>query len=250
MPKEAKCSVARCALYSSNALIMLGSNALVVIGILLRVFMINKDTFTNKYIRLFPITIIIFAIIISVLALVSSCSASKRNACCLTTCCIIIAWILITQIILGIVISEKKEMIYKIIKYNMADSLKYFVQKKSVKIEWDILTISKNCCGVENYKDWEFLFGDHQLPGACCFEPGFYCDISRPGDKEIFQTGCYEKIMYEFKYGIYLYEIINLIVCIFELENVVYGIYYVRAYVINTAMMEDSLSTSSSTSSI
>jgi len=181
-----------------NFLFVLTGVVILSVGASVKAYYHEYDTFLDaKYIYASDLLIII-GVIIFIIAFFGCCGALKENACMTLTFSTLLIVIFVLEVIVGIggIILRNKadEMIHK----TLNDTMQRYDLKNETEITalWDQVQYKFNCCGINNYTDWELVTNTTGglLPLSCCnIPPGtigvFTCNNSTIGPHK---EGCLE----------------------------------------------------------
>jgi len=60
----------------------------------------------------------------------------------------------------------------ELIKTDMRNSMKHFNQSDSVQETWNTIQTQYQCCGIQQFSDWEISRHTNELPESCCRNKG------------------------------------------------------------------------------
>jgi len=146
--------------------------------------------------------LIIIGGIMVILAFFGCCGAwfgdNSCGTCMLRTFAALIAFLLLLQIILGLVVYFKQDSIKDHLKESMQKyNTNNATENDQISKIWDTMQQYYKCCGVEHPSDWDDVLGK-SVPDSCCKEETPDCgkDVRKtdPDPKAIFGKGCYLKL--------------------------------------------------------
>ena len=140
--------------------------------------------------------------VIFVISFFGCCGACNENKCMMYFYGFLLFCVLIAQIGSGIAAFALKGDLQDEIKKNMEEGLKYYdtPNNEPFTTTWDLVQKNVECCGVENYKDWETRYNSSTtVPDSCCISGQVEgCGVDYKKD-QIFQDGCFTKFSDTFK---------------------------------------------------
>ncbi|XP_023229086.1 tetraspanin-6-like [Centruroides sculpturatus] len=214
----------RTILYISDILLLIGSNALLAIGIVAQSYIPNIEVFINDTVKLVPKAVIIMSIVISSVSVIYFGAIAKRSSRCMKICCLFLIMIFIGQLAIGVTIFLKRKEAELHIKNHLEETIKSYLSDENIKKKIDEFHTNNQCCGISNYTDWTRIYKYDDLPPSCCYGIGRRnCQLT---DDEVFKIGCYIKIKNVLNTGIILTGIIIFLVCVLEILCSLYGFYY------------------------
>ena len=171
-----------------------------------------------------PILFIVVGSIIAVLAFLGCCGAclEKKVLLYLFACLVIITFIL--ELVGGILAvkndygKELEDSLYK----TLPD---YKSGNDAIEEAWDTLQEKLDCCGVNNFSDWQNVFERSVVPVSCCKTT---CKGS--GKPELvnitemhYKTGCYKKIKDEFEDNTFAVAVIGIAFAVIQVLGVIFA---------------------------
>eukprot|EP00088_Acartia_fossae_P050658 TRINITY_DN5676_c0_g1_i1.p1 TRINITY_DN5676_c0_g1~~TRINITY_DN5676_c0_g1_i1.p1 ORF type:complete len:237 (+),score=53.48 TRINITY_DN5676_c0_g1_i1:128-838(+) len=167
-----------------------------------------------------PIFVIILGGIIFVISFFGCCGACHESKCMMYTYGFFLFFILIAQIGAGIAAFALKGDLSDNIKTNLEKGLDNYVESEMYAKSWNLVQETFQCCGVEDYKDWQDTFNTTtKVPDSCCRVPTENCgndfDV-----KDIWEMGCFESFSDLFVDNIGIVGAVAICVAVAELITV------------------------------
>ncbi|KAH9498605.1 cd63 antigen [Bulinus truncatus] len=114
------------------------------------------------------ILLIIVGVIIFILAFFGCCGAIKENYCLTMTFAVFLGIIFVLEIAAGIAGFVLRDDIEKEIGTVLKNSVVNYRNVSGIGKAWDTLQSDFQCCGANNYTDWNTTFENNTLPRSCC----------------------------------------------------------------------------------
>ncbi|XP_044272161.1 CD63 antigen-like [Tribolium madens] len=180
-----------------NFLFVLTGVVILSVGASVKAYYNEYTSFLDdKYIYASDLLIII-GVIIFIIAFFGCCGALKENACMTQTFSMMLIVIFILELIVGIGGLVLKHQTDEMIDKALTGTLRRYNTPNNTEITnlWDTVQENFQCCGIQNYTDWENVTSTHgQLPVTCCnFPHGSFGNVTCNEKSEgLHREGCLE----------------------------------------------------------
>jgi len=181
-----------------NFVLVLTSVALIGIGAFIQINMTKYfDFLGSTYLNTSMILIIIGALMLMV-TFFGCCGACQKNPCMMYTYGTMLTLILLSLTGVAITVYVYRNDARDLITKTMTESLKNYKREEheGVTLTWDNIQKEFNCCGVNNFTDWEgtLAFNEtNDVPDFCCKNITKDCGKGASDTDKIYKTGCFIK---------------------------------------------------------
>jgi len=181
-----------------NFVLVLTSVALIGIGAFIQINMTKYfDFLGSTYLNTSMILIIIGALMLMV-TFFGCCGACQKNPCMMYTYGTMLTLILISLIGVATAVYVYRTDARDLITKTMTESLKNYKREEheGVTLTWDNIQREFECCGVNNFTDWEETpaFNEtNDVPDFCCKKITLDCGKGASDTNKIYKTGCFVK---------------------------------------------------------
>lgn len=142
-----------------------------------------------------PALLIAVGAIVFIVSFFGCCGAVKENHCMILTFSIMLLLVFILELSGGIAGYVLRDRAHDFLNYKLNESMHNYNSSAEAKEFWFTLQTSLECCGNNNYKDWEDVFHNESLPLSCCPRPhdAVGTDNCTNSSTHVFPEGCLEK---------------------------------------------------------
>lgn len=188
-------SYSRYMLVFFNLIIVITGIILLTVGISVKAYYREFDTFLDP--RYFYVSdlLIIIGIVVFLVAFFGCCGAVKENACMTTTFSVLLIIVFLLEVavaICGILLRSKTEAF---LVNTLQQTITEYGNNSEVTEIWDKVQRQFKCCGITSSTDWDTNnHTNNTVPLSCCnIPPGSY--VSYQCTKEqIYPVGCLSKL--------------------------------------------------------
>ncbi|KAL1774880.1 hypothetical protein HispidOSU_006545 [Sigmodon hispidus] len=143
---------------------------LIAIGVAVQVVLNQTITHETTPGALLPVIIIAVGAFLFLVAFVGCCGTCKENYCLMMTFAIFLSLIMLVEVavaIAGYVFRDKVESAFN---KNFQKQMQNYLKDNQTASVLDNLQKRFNCCGANNYTDWESIpgMGKDRVPDSCC----------------------------------------------------------------------------------
>ncbi|XP_043481938.1 CD63 antigen-like [Leptopilina heterotoma] len=182
-------------MFAFNLIFVITGIILLSIGsVILGVYNNYEHFLDNKFLSV-PTLLVTIGAIIFFIAFFGCCGAVRENYCMVVTFATLMIVVFILELSGGISGYVLRNRAIEVIEGKMNHTMEDYGKNKEMSIVWDNLQTNFDCCGMENYKDWEKIWKNNSLPRTCCdYEPGasgnISCLASNSINSKVKETGC------------------------------------------------------------
>ncbi|XP_055599594.1 CD63 antigen [Uranotaenia lowii] len=161
-------------LFLFNFLFVITGIAIMAIGLTVQGAYHNFREILDSQFFSVPTFLVVIGSFIFVIAFFGCCGAYKENYCMTLTFSVLLVLIFILELAAGISGYVLRNQTYNLLQSTMQTSMKQYGGNTSQEITylWDEIQVDFDCCGVNNYSDWQTSnpdkFKDTNLPMSCC----------------------------------------------------------------------------------
>lgn len=142
-----------------------------------------------------PALLIAVGAIVLIVSFFGCCGAVKENHCMILTFSIMLLLVFILELSGGIAGYVLRDSARGFLKSKLNESMYKYGTDNETREAWFILQTTLECCGNNNYSDWENVFHNTSIPTSCCSPSHFaidvdVCDIHSKG---FHHEGCLKK---------------------------------------------------------
>ena len=172
---------------------------------------------------------IIVGVIITLVSFLGCCAACTENRCMMGSYAALLLLVLLAECVVTIMPFVYKGKAEKIVHDALAAGQKSYniSGHDGVTKSWDSIQQKFECCGLENYTDWQnmaFQNGDvNKAPDSCCRKEARNCgegQLTAESDK-IYRSGCYDNFKEMVKKNIYLVGAAGIGIALFQLISII-----------------------------
>ncbi|KAK7797187.1 hypothetical protein U0070_024992 [Myodes glareolus] len=143
---------------------------LIAIGVAAQVFLNQTISQETTPASLLPVVIIAVGVFLFLVAFVGCCGACKENSCLMITFAIFLSLIVLVEVavaIAGYVFRDKVESEFS---KSFQKQMQNYLSNNKTALVLDRWQEQFNCCGANNYTDWETVPGmaKDRVPDSCC----------------------------------------------------------------------------------
>lgn len=154
-------------LFTFNLIFVVTGIALLGFGFLVRTLYHSYEHFlTPKYFDLASMFVTVGTVVV-VVAFLGCCGAIKESAWMVLSFSFLLGCLFVVELVASagsFVLSENAKSVVRV-KFN--ETMKLYNHSKELTRVWDVLQISLDCCGAENYTDWYPIL-NNSIPMSCC----------------------------------------------------------------------------------
>nr|WP_171492036.1 tetraspanin family protein [Acinetobacter baumannii] len=169
------------------------------------------------------ILLIVLGCFILMLSFFGCCGAIKENYCMLMTFSTIIFLIFIIEIGVGIAAYVFRDKLAENIKEAAEEDMQNYGKEKTATDFWDDVQKQFDCCGVENYTDWENVFKNNTLPSSCCDEKNGETNCTTQPPIHFHEKGCFDALKEHFMQYSLKIGISALVIGFIQLLGIIFG---------------------------
>ncbi|XP_055308385.1 23 kDa integral membrane protein-like [Sitodiplosis mosellana] len=185
-------SFAKYVLFLFNLLFALLGIALVMIGIGVRINLVEYQDFIEDVLTSHPIFLIVVGCVMFFIAYMGCCGAIKEQTGML--CCYSFMMIILVGLEVGLICAaySKRDQLKGIVDERLNYTLHHADKDQSYFASWNMLQTKLKCCGINGPNDWNHVLPNDNLPGSCCQRAA---DDKTCRITEAIQTGCKSAFM-------------------------------------------------------
>jgi CD63 antigen len=183
-------------LFVFNLIIFLAGLILVGVGIAIQTAFKKYFLFFGEQANSAAIFLIIIGFIVLVVSFFGCCGAYKENHCMIVTFAVLLGAVFILEVSAAIAAFVLRYEVETIVRLHVASSFAEYNNDPSVKNVWEELQQHLECCGADNFTDWEtnpVYSNSSSVPDACCVKQTKNCGkgvFDTKNFDNIFSGGC------------------------------------------------------------
>jgi CD63 antigen len=187
-------------LFIFNLIFFIAGLLLVIAGTVMQTAF-NKQFafFSGSSVNQVAIFIIIVGFIIFTVGFFGCCGAHKENHCMVVTFAVLLGFVFILEIAAAIAAQVLRPKLDDAVRSTMTATIQQYPQGEFVLKTWDDVQTDLQCCGANNYTDWQSNAQlNDSVPDSCCinYQPGCGLNVFKSGNlSTIFSIGCADEFL-------------------------------------------------------
>lgn len=143
---------------------------LIAIGVAAQVFLNQTISQETTPASLLPVVIVAVGVFLFLVAFVGCCGACKENSCLMITFAIFLSLIVLVEVAVAIAGYVFRDKVESELSKNFQKQMQNYLSNNKTALVLDGWQEQFNCCGANNYTDWETVPGmaKDRVPDSCC----------------------------------------------------------------------------------
>ncbi|KAK9513029.1 hypothetical protein O3M35_001312 [Rhynocoris fuscipes] len=158
-------------LFIFNLILAISGLVLLCLGVVIKGVYTEYEKFLDDRYLSASSLLIASGTLLFIFAFFGCCGAIKENRCMILVFSVLLSVVFILEIatgITGFILNDKADAL---LNRTLFTTMEQYNQSKELTQLWDAVQRNLDCCGVNNYTDWNGVMAAPQLPLSCCNIP-------------------------------------------------------------------------------